>query len=109
MVPQWKRWLGAAAVLLLVGAGCEAKVRQEAPAEAGADVTGETQDDGQAMVDAESSSDTEVTADAAVDAMLKEAEEDAMNEYEEGSDADVILNDKAELDAYGNAYDKSQL
>lgn len=107
MVPQWKRWLGAASVLLLAGAGCQGAVQQEASTSIEAEATGETEDDGTMMIEAEAS--LEVEADAAVDAMLKESEDDAMTEYEEGSDADVIVNDKAELDAYGQAYDKTEL
>lgn len=107
MAPQWKRWVGAAAVLLLVGAGCEANVRQDAALDTG--TSGEVKEDGQAKIELDASANAEVDADDAVDAALKEADGDAMIEFEEGSDADVVTNDKAEVDAYGKAYDKSQL
>lgn len=104
MVPSWKRWLGAASVLLLAGAGCQADVRQEATVETGA---GETEDDGRMEIDA--SLDLQGSADAAVDAMLAEVEADSMLEFEEGNDAAVVTDDAAELDAYGNAYVQSEL
>ncbi|HJV32546.1 MAG TPA: hypothetical protein VJ694_00815 [Patescibacteria group bacterium] len=107
MVPQWKRWLGAAAVLLLVGAGCEADVGRYAPVDSG--TSGESQDEGQAKIEADASASADVDVDDVVDEALKESDADAMIEYEEGSDADVVTDDKAELDAYGKAYDKSQL
>jgi hypothetical protein len=104
MVPRWKRWLGAASILLLAGAGCRADVGQETTVETGA---GETEDDGRMGVDAPL--DFRGSADAAADAMLEEAEADAMLEYEEGNDADVVTDDAAELDAYGKAYVQSEL
>lgn len=102
MVPKWKRLLGAAAVLLLVGAGCQATQEASTTTE----VTGEAEDDGQMDVDVETT--LEADADAALDAMLQESEDDTELEAEEGTDADVVTNDAAEIEAYGNAYDKSQ-
>jgi len=105
MVPRWKRWFGAAAVVLLAGAGCGVQVSQDAAVETGA--AGETADEGRMEIGADASLDA--AADVAVDAMLKEAETDAMYEYEEGKDADVVGNDGAELEAYGNAYVEAEL
>src|SRR5690349_499305 len=108
MVPQWKRWLGAAAVLLLVGAGCQGTVQPDAALDIDADVSGELQDDGQMMIDASGTTSLDAEADAAVDAALRESDEDA-KDLDESSDADVIENDSAELNAYGQTYVESEL
>lgn len=99
--------MGTAAVVLLAGAGCQADVQQEASLETGTETQEETQDDGRTGIDAEAS--LEASVDVAADAILTEAEADAMVEYEEGNDADVVGNDGAELDAYGKAYVQSEL
>ena|SRR5688572_14246791 len=104
MVPQWKRWLGAAAVLLLMGAGCQSTAQPEASLDFEADVSGEMEDDGKVNVDADASSSLEMEADAAVDAALGESDADAAAELEGNSDADVVENDAAELNAYGQTY-----
>jgi hypothetical protein len=110
MVPKWKRWLGAAAVLLLAGAGCQAATRQDASLDAGADVSGETQDNGKVDVDVDAgaSSSIESDADAAVDAAIGESDADADVSDEEDADADVMNNDSAELNAYGQTYVESE-
>jgi hypothetical protein len=109
MVPQWKRWIGAAAVLLLVGAGCKANVQPEASVDAGAGATGETEDDGTMQVDVSASSSVDAEIDAAVDAALGESDADAATEIEGNSDADVMNNDSAELNAYGQTYVESEI
>ena len=106
MVPQWKRWLGAAAVLLLVGAGCEASVQPDASLDIKADVSGETRENGKA--DGDASSSLELETDAAIDAAIGESEADADAALEESSDADLIDNDSAELNAYGKTYVESE-
>ena len=93
MVPQWKRWLGAAAVLLLAGAGCQATT----PQDYSQDFSGESEDDGQMKIDAATG--LEAEADAAIDAALGESE----------GDADVVNNDSAELNAYGQTYVESEI
>ena len=107
MVPQWKRWIGAAAVLLLVGAGCEANVRQDANVETG--TSGETQDEGGAKIDIDASSSVDAEIDATVDAALKEEDADSKEALDENSDADVLNNDSAELNAYGQTYVESEV
>jgi len=108
MVPQWKRWLGAAAVLLLIGAGCQAAVKPEASLEGGADLSGEMQDDGKVHVDTDATTSIDADIDADVDDALKESDADAAAGAEEESDADVMNNDAAELNAYGQAYVESE-
>jgi len=103
MVPQWKRWLGAAAVLLLAGAGCQATT----PQDYSQDFSGESEDDGQMKIDAATG--LEAEADAAIDAALGESEGDADAALEENSDADVVNNDSAELNAYGQTYVESEI
>lgn len=103
MVPQWKRWLGAAAVLLLVGAGCQAEVQQEASLDQEAGEAGETQ------AETESATSLDLEADAAIDAALGESEADADAALEGNSDADVMNNDAAELNAYGQTYVESEI
>jgi len=111
MNPTWKRWLGAATVLLLVGAGCAPAARQERSTETSSETKGGMMDDGMkgSEADIDASATLDESVDVAADAALKEADADAMLEFEEGTDATLIENDNAELDAYGKAYDKSQL
>jgi hypothetical protein len=112
MNQQWKRWLGAAAVLLLVGAGCEGQVQQEADMNVGADVSGEIEDDGTNQVDPAApavTSEIDADIDAAVDAALGESSADADISLEGDADADVLNNDSAELNAYGSTYVESEI
>lgn len=109
MVPQWKRWVGAAAVLLLVGAGCQASVQPEASVDAGAGAAGETEDDGTVRIDVSASSSVDAEVDAAIDAALGESDADAATEIEGNSDADVVNDDSAELNAYGQTYVESEI
>ena len=110
MVPQWKRWFGAATVLLLMGAGCQATSQPDASLDAEADVSGgEMEDDGKVKVDTGATSSLEMEADAAVDAALGESDADAAVEMEGNSDADLLDNDSAELNAYGQTYVESEI
>lgn len=114
MTRKWKYWLAAASVLLMVGAGCTGEVQQGASVQTGAQ-TGEEngtpapagQEGANLNVQANAGVDADV--DTTVDSALKEADDETSASLEEGADANVVGNDSAELNAYGQAYDQSQL
>lgn len=99
MSPKWKTWLSAASVLLLVGAGCAGT------ADIGAGVQSEasgTAEEGKMMA-------PKTDADAAVDAYLEGAMEENAAAESEDADAQLYNSTDAEVNAYGNTYDKSEL
>lgn len=97
---RWKSWLAAASALLLVGAGCpqtariEIKTGVEAPA--GAEKAGKENGGAKSEVDA--------SADAFIGAA---ADENAAAEEEE-KDASSLDATSAEINAYGQTYDKNE-
>ncbi len=103
MVRNWKSWLASASVLLLVGAGCAGSVDQNASleAETGAKAGDDLKVEGGASLDS--------SVDAAVNAAFAEVEASTKRELEENTDAEIITNDSAELNAYGNTYVESEL
>jgi hypothetical protein len=111
MERTWKYWLSAAAVLLMVGAGCGETVQQQSSLE------GQTQSP-QAVVHTDTNAGTDaktgaqaqgtVNVDTAVDAAIKESDDDASASMEANGDADVLNNDSADLNAYGQAYVDSE-
>lgn len=103
---HWKTALAAASILLLIGAGCEANVKQSTTVDTGADQSeGMMKDEGDKM-DGDS---LDASVDASIDAALNDVDADASTSSEADSDVDAVNNDGAELDAYGKAYDKNEL
>lgn len=111
MERKWKYWLSAAAVLLLVGAGCGETVQQQSSLE---EQARPPQAENDAQAGADDGTKTEVQAegnvdiDTVTDAAIKEADDDASASMEANGDADVMNNDSAELNAYGQAYVESE-
>lgn len=110
MARKFKYWLAAASVLLMVGAGCETGVQQSASVETGAESGAQAPSEGAgADIKVEAKTGVEADADATVDAALKEVDDETAASMEENADANVVNNDNVELNAYGQAYDQSQL
>lgn len=112
MIPAWKRWLGASALLVVLGAGCfSGGGPADAPdPEGGSGLTdGERPDDGRMEVDPEGQPmSLDVEADALLTLMLADADADTAAESEEDADADVLTrgDDKEALDAYGRSHEE---
>lgn len=105
MTPQGKSWLAAAAILLLAGAGCQsASVQQEAQVETSGDARMEVKEEDGAKM--EKSGDADV--DAAVDIYLEGAVNEDASATEEDKDASMLNSTDAEINAYGQVYDKSE-
>src|SRR5512135_1337636 len=98
-------WLAAASVLLMVGAGCTSELQQGASLQTGSETGMQAPSPEAPGTKVEAKSD----ADVAVDSALKEADDETAASMEENADANVVSNDSAELNAYGQAYDQSQL
>ena len=110
MVSSWKTWLAAGATLLLVGAGCATGVQTGIESGASSPAAAPTGSAGQQpAAQGSGSGDVSADADAAVNAALKQNQDETSASMEESSDADVINNDSADLNAYGQSYDQSQL
>jgi hypothetical protein len=101
MMHTWKKWLGAAAVLLLAGAGCGQPVQPVALITTPAEVA-------QPAVQPEAKTGTKavsaVTVDEVTDAAIQGSDEDATSTLQENSDAGLVNNDSSELNDYGQAY-----
>lgn len=113
MKRTWKYWLAAGSLLLTLGAGCAADVKQDAGSGKGTESTG---NQGVPAGAEGSSTDTSMKPgakgddiDAAVDAAIKEADDQTSADMQENADANVVTNDSSELNAYGQAYDPSKL
>lgn len=98
---NWKSWLASASVLLLVGAGCAALGEPKQPTNEGSNSGAESEDSKDVSLDA--------AVDAALDAALVEVDSSTSEELKENADAEIIMNDSAELNAYGQAYDQNEL
>lgn len=99
-------WLAAASVLLMVGAGCTTEVQPSASVQTGAE-TGMQAPPQEAPTTAKVEAKSDV--DIAVDSALKQVDDETAASMQENADANVVSNDSAELNAYGQAYDQSQL
>lgn len=101
MAGNWKSLLASASVLLLVGAGCAVSDEQKASIGTSTEVGSDTSEAKDVSLEA--------SADAALDAAMKEVDASTKEELKENSDAEIIVNDSAELNAYGKAYDQNEL
>ena len=107
MFSRWKAWLAAGAALLMVGAGCASNVQtgieSGTTSPSGSPTTQPAAEQGAVK------GDVSADADAAVNAALKENADETSTSMEENADASVVNNDSAELNAYSQTYDQSQL
>lgn len=88
-------YYGAVAALLLVGAGCQGAVKQEA--EVGAP------EEGSAMIRQEDTSKPGDGIDTSVDAIIGGAEDEKKAQAEMEADADEVSADKDSINAYGDS------
>ncbi|MFA5854287.1 MAG: hypothetical protein WC866_04345 [Patescibacteria group bacterium] len=101
MTRNWKSWLASASVLLLVGAGCAGYDDQSA--------TPEKSKNDKTEVETTKDSSLDASVDAGLEAAFGEVDASTKEELKENSDAEIITNDSAELNAYGKAYDQNEL
>jgi hypothetical protein len=104
-------WLAAAAVLLLVGAGCGESVPAYTPIQNAPDITPPAVQPPADQPTSQEATPTGVAADAdaAAAASLQEMDDETAAEQSENDDASVMQNDTTDLNAYSQAYDSSNL
>jgi hypothetical protein len=88
-------YFAATAALLLVGAGCDGTVKQEATVGA--------PEQGAAMRQQDATAKPEGGIDASVDAIVGGADDEKKAQADKEADADEVGADKASINAYGDA------
>ncbi len=95
---DFKRWLTAAAVLLLMGAGCGTAVQEQTSTKYGLPAPSPSR-----------AAAPKTETDAAVDAYLQGATDEQAAVKEESTEANALNSTDAQLNAFGQAYDQSEL